>query len=60
MDDLLTSKELAQYLGVPVATLYQWRAKSAGPRAAKVGRYLRYRRQDVESWIASRSDQDAR
>ena len=32
LDDLLTAQELADYLGVPVATLYAWRYRGDGPR----------------------------
>ncbi|MFQ5968579.1 MAG: helix-turn-helix transcriptional regulator [Acidimicrobiia bacterium] len=48
---LLTARELAAYLEVPVATLYAWRHRGAGPRAFRVGRHLRYRSSDVEEWI---------
>lgn len=34
---LLTIKELAEYLGVPVATLYQWRYRREGPRGVSCG-----------------------
>jgi excisionase family DNA binding protein len=50
-DRLLTVKELAEYLGVPVATLYQWRHRGEGPPGFKVGRHVRYRRTDIEAWI---------
>ena len=48
---LLTVEELADYLGVPVATLYQWRHRGEGPSGFRVGRYIRYRWVDVEAWI---------
>jgi excisionase family DNA binding protein len=48
---LLTVEELADYLGVPVATLYQWRHRREGPPGFRVGRYIRYRRTDLEAWI---------
>jgi len=51
---LLTVEELASYLGVPVATLYQWRHRRQGPPGFRVGRYIRYRRVDVEAWIDRR------
>ena len=35
-------REVAEFLGVPVATLYQWRHQGYGPRGRRVGRYLRY------------------
>jgi len=50
-DRLLTVQELADYLGVPVATLYQWRYQREGPPGFRVGRHVRYRWSDVEDWI---------
>jgi len=48
---LITVKELAAYLGVPVTTLYQWRYRREGPPGFRVGRHIRYRWSDVEKWI---------
>ena len=39
LDRLLTVEDLADYLGVPVTTLYQWRYRSEGPPGFRVGRY---------------------
>ena len=50
-DEILTPTEVAELLKVPVATLYAWRHKKTGPRAAEIGRHLRYRRRDVEEWF---------
>lgn len=50
-DRLLTVQELAEYLNVPVATLYQWRYRREGPLGFRVGRYVRYRWRDVQEWI---------
>ena len=58
LDRLLTVEELAEYLGVPVATLYQWRYRRQGPPGFRVGRYIRYRRNDVEQWIRDRLEAD--
>lgn len=58
LDRLLTVEELADYLGVPVATLYQWRHRGKGPPGFRVGRYIRYRRNDVEQWIRDRLEAD--
>ncbi|WP_333769815.1 helix-turn-helix transcriptional regulator [Streptomyces sp. IBSBF 2435] len=48
---LATPAELSAYLGVPVATLYQWRHQGLGPKVHKVGRHLRYRWAEVEAWV---------
>lgn len=47
---------LAEELGVPVRTVYAWRAKGRGPRAATFGRHLRFRRDDVDAWIEGQMD----
>ena len=49
--NLMTAAEVASYLGVPVATIYQWSYKGYGPTRIKVGRHLRYRRSDVDAWL---------
>jgi excisionase family DNA binding protein len=43
---------LADELEVPEATLAQWRYKGTGPAYVKVGRHVRYRREDVDTWLA--------
>jgi predicted DNA-binding transcriptional regulator AlpA len=48
---LWTVGDTAAWLGVPVATLYQWRTRHLGPRAYRVGRYLRYDPADVRAWL---------
>lgn len=54
-EQLMTTIELAEYLEIPIATLYSWRTKGEGPPAIKVGRHLRYRASDVERWLETRS-----
>lgn len=51
LGQLLSVDELADYLSIPVATLYTWRHRNEGPPGFRVGRHLRYRRDDVEDWI---------
>ena len=58
-DRLLTVKELADYLAVPVATIYQWRYRREGPQGFRVGRHLRYRWSEVEAWIESQLREEA-
>jgi excisionase family DNA binding protein len=58
-DELMTVDEVSEYLRVPVATLYNWRSTGTGPPSAKIGRHLRYRRVDVEAWVAERVQLDA-
>ena len=51
LDRLLTVQELANYLGVPVATIYAWRYRREGPPGFRVGRHVRFRRSDIEEWL---------
>jgi excisionase family DNA binding protein len=46
-----TVDEVAAFLAVPKATLYQWRTQSKGPRGVRVGRHLRFRWADVDAWL---------
>lgn len=54
LDRLLTAQELADYIGVPLATVYSWRRRNNGPPGFRVGRHLRYRWSEVEEWISER------
>ncbi len=58
-DQLLTRPQVAAYLQVPVATIHQWRYRGEGPKAARVGRHLRFRRADVDAWLELQSQQPA-
>lgn len=49
---LLNTKAAAAYLGVAVQTLANWRYASAGPRWTKTGRSVKYRRADLDVYLA--------
>src|SRR5215468_943696 len=51
----IDEKQLCADLGISSVTATKWRAKAAGPPFIKVGRLVRYRRTDVEAWLASRT-----
>lgn len=51
LDRLLDPRQLADYLKVPVATIYAWRHRGTGPQGFRVGRHLRYRESDIEKWL---------
>ena len=59
MEPLLTPQEVADCLGLPKSTLYQWHHRNSGPPVLKVGRHLRYRASDVESWLTERGSEAA-
>jgi len=56
IDALLSIPELAAFLGVPIATIYQWRHHRRGPASYRVGRHVRYRHSDVEHWLEAQRD----
>jgi excisionase family DNA binding protein len=47
----LTTEQAASYLQVATVTMETWRARRQGPPFAKVGRTIRYRRADLDSWL---------
>ena len=48
---LLTTQQVAVYLGVPIATIHRWRYVGTGPPAIRVGRHLRFDPDDLAAWI---------
>jgi excisionase family DNA binding protein len=58
MTPLWTTQDVAAYLGVPVKTLYKWRTEKYGPKGRRVGRFIRYRPEDVEAWLDSITEPD--
>lgn len=50
-DRLMSSEELAEYVGVPIQTIYSWRVRKVGPRGIKIGRHTRYRVSEVRRWL---------
>ena len=55
-DGLLTMKEVANVVRVPVATLRYWRHLGSGPRSFRVGRSVRYWRTEVLHWLERQSN----
>jgi predicted DNA-binding transcriptional regulator AlpA len=51
---LINEYELAQMLGVSVATVRRWRLLKQGPRVLKLGVLCRYRIEDVTAWLETR------
>jgi len=60
LDPLLSAQQLADYLGIPLATLYAWRYRREGPPGFRAGRHLRYRKHDIDQWINDRLDNSGR
>ena len=51
LEPLLDITELAEYLGIPLSTLYDWRTRGLGPRAYRFGKRLKFARSDVQEWM---------
>lgn len=54
--EIMTLQEVAEYLRVPEETIREWRKKDQGPRGARIGKHVRYKRCDVESWYDEQLD----
>jgi len=50
LDPLVTITELAEYLGVPVKTIYEWRQSGRGPVGIRIGRHVKFRLTDIQAW----------
>jgi len=53
-DDLLTSGETAQVLGISVHTLSDWRWRNRGPKPTHCGRLVRYFARDLRAFLTTR------
>lgn len=51
LEPLIGIDQLSEYLGVPVATIYDWRVSGKGPCGIRVGRHLRFAISDVVEWV---------
>ncbi len=52
-DQLMSVKDLADYLQVNISTVYLWSQRGQIP-AMKVGNMWRYRRSEIEEWLNQR------
>ncbi len=50
----LTTREAAAYLRLSTSTLNKWRCHGGGPEFLKLGRAIRYRREDLDAFLAAR------
>jgi Helix-turn-helix domain len=55
----LSSVDLAEILGVPLLTVYQWRSRHVGPPGFRVGPHVRYDPRAVSEWIAGLGERGA-
>jgi len=53
MSSLLTEGDVADRLHVSLASVRRWRLEQRGPQFIKVGSLVRYRPEDLETWLAA-------
>lgn len=51
LPELATRQQVADYAGLSYATLARWAGEGRGPKMTKLGGAVRYRREDVLTWI---------
>jgi len=54
---VMTVQQASDYLGLAVSTLNKWRCLGGGPVFIKMGRAVRYRVEDLETYLSSSSSQ---
>lgn len=54
LEELLTEHDVARVTGLSVASVRRWRLLRIGPKYIKIGAAVRYRSEDVASWLHSR------
>jgi hypothetical protein len=47
----LSTSQLAEWLKVPVVTIYAWRRMGYGPPGYRIGKRISYRPSDVQRWM---------
>ena len=55
MENLMYTNERAEYLGIAVSTIVDYRLKGIGPVYVKIGHLVRYRKADVDNWVANKA-----
>jgi predicted DNA-binding transcriptional regulator AlpA len=60
VSDLLGIPEASELLDIPQSTLRWYRTRGEGPKSFKVGRRVRYRREDCMAWVESQESASAR
>ena len=58
LEPLIGVDELAEYLCVPVQTIYDWRLSGRAPRTFKLGKHLRFAFSDVQQWLEEHHEAD--
>ncbi|MGM1017328.1 MAG: helix-turn-helix transcriptional regulator [Actinomycetota bacterium] len=56
LPDLATRVQVAEYTQTSIPTLARWAQSGVGPKVLRIGRSVRYRREDVLAWLESLSE----
>lgn len=51
---MFTTEKAAEYLGLKNTTLEAWRCRGGGPLFVKMGKAVRYRREDLDRFLNAR------
>jgi len=51
---LLTERDVARMTGLSVGTVRRWRLLRQGPKYLKLGAAVRYKPEDISTWLESR------
>jgi len=54
LETLLTEHDVARFTGLSVASVRRWRLLRQGPKYIKIGAAVRYKAEDLSSWLESR------
>lgn len=57
-ESLWSVDQVAEFLNVPKWTVYAWASRAQGPRSYRIGRYRRYRPEDVRAWLDRQAGRD--
>ncbi len=57
--DWMSPQGLADWIGVPVKSVYVWNSTGTGPKATRFGKHVRCSRQSIAAWLAEQADQGA-
>lgn len=58
MARFLTTKESAELLNLRPSTLEAWRCRGGGPRYVRMGSAIRYRMEDLETFVEASLEQN--
>lgn len=56
LEPLMGVEDLAEYLGVPVQTIYDWRVSGKTPPAYRFGKRIKFAVSDVRDWMAQQRE----